>query len=267
MEGNTNKNNNLVWIIVVFLVALCGYFAYELYAKPVEVGKDNNKQQTEEKKKENEKEEVENKEEVLNVNDPLITKLSLLISASDINMPGVINEQLKDKETIMASEFSNVAKLYLGYLRVADSQKNKLNLNNYDRSKVNFTYNNQDFSKWVYDDVTPISTINGNTMKLLVEEIFGSNSYISESFCPGYNKLSTIYFYNATNDEYVEYPTEGGGTGGWQLTNISNAVKTNDTVTMQANYKVLTDNTVSYYEFTFKLQNDNYYFYSVKKLA
>lgn len=264
MEQNKKRNNVLVWFIIVILLGACFYFGYELYGNR----KIDNKLNTEEKIEDNintEKEEEQIKEEELGVNDFLVQKLTKLISYDDVLIAEMMNNELSDKTSMRAKDFSNQAKLYLAYLNVKSYQKKDYDLENYDRSKVDFTYKGSDFSKYIYDDTKALSTIKGSVMSLLVQEIFGEDNYHATSFAPRYNMLSTVYFYNASADEYVEYSMEGGGTGGFDIVKIDNASKNGNQVNIIVNYEGSYTTQTYSFKYTFIKINDNYYFDSVSR--
>ena len=178
----------LLTLIVCLLAALC---IMDLF----------NKKQTI-KEKTNQTEPEQETVETLEKDDPLVTQLLDLIS---YDQTAYVLAQHSTVQFELVNQFPDDVKLMMAYLNANESDKTVLNTTTYDSSSMSFVYDNNDFTQVIQGGSYAIKSIPEDTMKRLVEEIFGDNSYHPANFAPNYGNYMTIFFYNPTRKEYVEY--------------------------------------------------------------
>lgn len=105
-------------------------------------------------------------------------------------------------------------------------------------------------------------------IKEYVEKIFGPNSYTAS----GFGTYISGYGYYAPAKAYVYFEGIGGISGPRILTSLESAVKTSDTLTLniklyQEDSEIQDEADYGTYDFVYKLANNNYYLYSVKKVS
>ena len=232
----------LLTLIVCLLAALC---VMDLF----------NKKQTI-KEKTNQTEPEQETVETLEKDDPLVTQLLDLIS---YDQTGYVLAQHSTVQFELVNQFPDDVKLMMAYLNANESDKTVLNTTTYDSSSMSFVYDNNDFTQVIQGGSYAIKSIPEDTMKRLVEEIFGDDSYHPANFAPNYGNYMTIFFYNPTRKEYVEYETSGGGMGRAITYEVESVTQTQDEIVIRINY----DKSVEF-DLVFKKKESNYYFYGIQ---
>lgn len=263
MESNKKHGNGFLWGLILILAVVCGYFAYELYMKP-DVKEETKVEEKTSKKETEKKNEEETKE--LDLNGFVVQNLVRLISLNKDCWYNSYYAGLELNKEVLTSDFDHQIKLSLAYLNLETNEIGYSDCSKYDVSKMSSHY------KWentesVYCEGTP-EVISGKTMKLSMEEVFGENSYQPDSFSPRYGALSTIYRYYAPTDEFVSFIANGGGTCGSYDVKVTSATMKEDQIILSVSTGSNENNVEkeqNTYEFTFKKQNDFYYFYSIKR--
>lgn len=257
MEGQRKHGNGFLWLLILVLVGVCGYFAYELYMKP----ELKEKNQTEEKinKEEQKKEKIEE----LDINDSLVKELTDLISINSVYGRSYYDKFIVNQE-VAAKSLDNQFRLYLAYLKVPTTSIKKTPCS--EDMQVDLEYG---YTCGNGDGNGMTNVIAGSDMELATEKIFGANAYLAESFNPNYWMITEKYYYDRVHDNYVLANIEGGGTGKVNDFTITKAIKNDDTVIIFMEHMVLnignSNETLYSYEFSFKQEKENYIFYSVKR--
>jgi len=238
------KNKNMVVIIIILCLLLVGAVGFIVYDKSFRTNQNNNNQ-------ENEK--IQDKEE-LDIKNEYVLSLYRKATGSgqyiaeaftrDANLEDVYY----DFDKTLATELTHDSKMFLAFASISDEDKDHIDINN----------SSEDMSKNTY-------TFHSAVLKEAFKKVFGENvSFENGDF--DYPECK----YDKDNDIYT-CKFDGGASMTGVSSNMVSAYKYSDRIEINVSagrYEPSNDTKVDLgnYKYTFKLEDGNYYFYSVEKI-
>ena len=264
MQEKKKSNKGIIVILILFIlisITLGGYIVYDKGYLDKFLGKE----KVVEPSKEEKKEETIEKEEIktLSLNDKEVQDLYDKIKSTEAFDQKLINNVLENKKELILKELDPNILNYYGYRNLKINQlKNDL-CKNYPNLITNNKYicNNND-NVGIGDDVTNNSThvIDEEDLKLSVEEIFGKDSYQrSDAFEISW---AEYYVYDKSSKRYIETFIASGGTDITYEKELIDLKQKEDSLSLIESIK-FEDSVNEKISYNYKLDNDNYYLYSI----
>ena len=266
-KGKKEKNNGggataltgFLFFLVLILLGVVGYFVYNeyfAYKQVVDPVKEWQKKRT------------------VNVESLVVKELY-----SYVNLQGCdeqINFFYDDSRTVVnASDLSSSTKNYLAYNQLKHSSLDKKVCSTYSKAlhkndKDGIWYCGDEYASSNttnnYNDERALTyVISGDSIKAVVERIFGPTSYKAETFNIG---SSSRYLYDSTTDSYIFQSYYGGASCTGYKNQLSSAHQEGDILTITVTVTNKVTNVLMNYNYQFKeSSNGNYYFVSLNKTA